>query len=368
MMLRLILFAVFTITATIHPQHAEAQVEEEVIEEDESTEEAIDLSKLVATSQVKAYCSNRLLGQSVTKLVTLGYDFQGVHEISSPAGNQSISQLANVQTLRFAVNYPVYSRNTALLNLGFEYQDTKYSFSENGNLAHPFHQALREEGLSRIGIVPTLFKPLNSRNWLLIQASVFIFSNDPTESIKAGKLRYQAAAIYGWKVSDYKMWGIGASRTYIGGALNYLPVLYYRYSAQNGKWGIETVLPSKAFYRRTLNPKNVLNLGFYTEGGSFNLSNKTYDSQLGEGQQILPGVGYNEPELRRAELRLNVSYDRALTKLFWISIEGGYRYNWSFDLDDGDFVRGFFSDKDYALTNDLSNPLFFQISLSFVSP
>ena len=40
---------------------------------------------------------------------------------------------------------------------------------------------------------------------------------------------------------------------------------------------------------------------------------------------------------------------------------------WNFNLDDGDIFRGF-GDEDYLIENDLSNALYFNVSLNLVSP
>jgi hypothetical protein len=360
------------LAATTPLNSLKAQVEEEIIEEedDETGVPAIDPTKLVATGVVKAYCSNRILGQAPTKLVTLGYDYQAAQKLSSDGGPES--SINNVQTLRFAVNYPVFSRNTALLNLGMDYQRTQYDFATdaNGLLPNSFHAALNDAGLTRIGFTPTLFKPLDRKRFILAQASLNLFTNNVSESAADGNFRYQAALIYGWKVSDRKMWGLGATRTYLGGALNYLPIIYYRYSSRDEQWGIEAVLPSRAQYRRTLNDKNIINAGFYVEGGSFNMRNLAYPVQ-GGNEAFVAGTANDAlryVELRRAELRFNLSYDVAISKLFWITAEAGYRYNWSFDVDERDFFRSLFADDPFIIENRLTNPVYFQVSVSFVSP
>jgi hypothetical protein len=73
-------------------------------------------------------------------------------------------------------------------------------------------------------------------------------------------------------------------------------------------------------------------------------------------------------ELRRSELRFRLIYDHAITRLLWFSVQAGLRYNWQFNVDDGDFFRSLFSDDPYVFENTIGNPLYAQISLSWVSP
>jgi hypothetical protein len=52
----------------------------------------------------------------------------------------------------------------------------------------------------------------------------------------------------------------------------------------------------------------------------------------------------------------------------WLSVQAGYRINYSFDVDEGDKFRFIGSNSPYYMYNQLTNPLYFQVSLNLVSP
>ncbi len=170
--------------------------------------------------------------------------------------------------------------------------------------------------------------------------------------------RFFAAAIYGWKPNDRKMWGLGVSRTYLGGALNYLPVFYYQYASADGKWGIDALLPSRLNIKRNFNKQTILSIGQNFQGNTYRLNEV---ATLGDGESL-------DPELRRSELRFRAILDRALTRTIWLSVQAGLRYNWDFNVDDGDFFRSLFAEDPYLFENEIGNPLFAQFSISWVSP
>jgi hypothetical protein len=164
--------------------------------------------------------------------------------------------------------------------------------------------------------------------------------------------------MYGWKNNDRTMFGIGASRTYLGGSLNYLPVVYY-FKSFNQNWGLEVLAPARAFLRYRFNSLSLMTLGYQVEGATYRLNN-------------FPGYLPNENledniELRRSELRFRLSYDRSIKNFIWFSVQAGYRVNWLFNVDQGEFFRGF-DDADFYMENELTNPLYFQFSVSLVSP
>jgi len=355
-------YVTFILALFLLPLGALSQEDPPMEEEDEG--EVVDYTQLVQTTKNKAFCSSRILGQLPIKLVSLGYDFQTQHSLQAVPDESGVEttehNIYNAQGVRFALNYPVISKNYFLLNLGVNYAETNYSFvnttrAENEVLS----KSLSNNGLRTMGFTATAFKPLNIKRYLIAQFGLnlngdYSFANMQSTSY----LRYTGALIYGTKANDRKIWGFGVSRTYLGGALNYVPVYYMLYTAQNKKWGLEMLLPARFQYRRNVNPKNFLLFGWEVEGNTFRINNEN-----GPGDLL-----YNDLELRRSELRLRATWDHALSSQIWLSVQAGYRYNWSFDVDRGDFFRPFGDTTPYLIENDFSNPAYFNISINWVSP
>lgn len=332
--------------------------------EDEEDEEIIDYSNLVQTAENKAFASSKIIGQTPTKLFSLGYDFQTAHTLEpgaiAPNNATGENKINSAQGKRFAMNYPVFSKNYFLLNLGLNYAETNYSFSNPTTAAsNPLSQALENNGLRTLGFTATAFKPLNIKRFLILQFGANLngdYSFSDMQSLKY--TRYSGAAIYGVKPNDRKMWGLGVSRTYLGGSLNYLPVYYMMYTAPNKDWGLEMLLPARFQYRRNINSKNILLAGWEIEGNTYRINND-------DNRYNLP---FNDMELRRSELRFRITWEHAITPQIWFSAQAGYRYNWSFDLDRGDFFRPFGDDTPFLAENNLGNPAYFNFSINWVSP
>lgn len=348
-----------------------------------SEEEEFDFSAFeLAAAPSKSYCNNKVLGQSPTTLIGATYTFQGPHDftagnpIDNPlngTGNADLSETNNIQsTHEFAVigNFPVISRNDLLVNFNLVYSEQHYNFT-NETSNHPFTQSLQANPLRSASTLVTVFKPLNEKRFLLGQVGValngdFSYSNfDQSFST----LRYSAALLYGFKPNDRLMYAFGLARTYLGGSLNYVPVVYYYHTFRNEKWGTELLLPSRAYLRYRFNSTSLVGLGFNVLGNTYHLNNFAENPGA-----TVPGNGmaYSQAqdlELRRSEIRLGARYMRSLTGFFWLIAEAGYRINYSYDIDrGGDFIRFFGSDDPYYIENDLGNPLYFTIGFSYVSP
>ena len=322
-----------------------------------------DFGSLVPAEAVKAFCSSRILDGGPQKLVSFGYDIQGSYDMEVGTFQSSDArsyQVDRTSEFRIDVQYPVISKNNITLALNFNYLDTYYNFGEAGaNADHPFVQTLDENGLSSTSFSTVIFKPLSMKNFIIFQAGLTLNGDYSFSDMQdLSYTRWFGAAIYGWKPNDRKMWGLGVSRTYLGGALNYLPVFYYQYTSSDGKWGIDALLPSRLNIKRNFNKQTILSVGHNFQGNTYRLNALAAES---DGQML-------NPELRRSELRFRAILDRAITRTIWFSVQAGLRYNWEFSVDDGDFFRSLFADDPFLFENQIGNPMFAQFSLSWVSP
>lgn len=337
---------------------------------DSTQEEMVDFSQfeVVEPTGVKRFCTSKVLGLSPSKLISIGYDFQGKHELTNyeeseitekPDGNAAIN---NVSGIRIAANYPILSNTKWLINMGATYWRTNYNMSSFDNNNYVISK-LQQNGLTTIGLNTTIFKPLNEKYFLLAFASADANGDYKLSSSDIGsylaKPKITAAAFFGKKRSDYSILGFGLSRTYRPGALGVIPLILFNHTFPSRKWGIETLFPARFALRRTINTRNLLFFGYELEGNSYSIGNMS-------GAASIPF--YDNLELRRSELRPRITYEFSLTGFIWLSVQAGYRINYSFDVDQGDIFRLIGSDKKYHMVNTLTNPLYFQISLNLVSP
>lgn len=318
----------------------------------------------VATSTVvtKKYCSQKIVGLSPAKLISIGFDYVSSNELGLDTfeniyGNQVT--ILNNTGVRLAANFPVISNNKMILNLGFSYLDFKYQFKEPVNNIHPLNYTLAKNGLRSYGLNGTLFKPLNETSFIIAQTS-FDLNGDfnLTEFPGSEALKVSGALLYGFKPHERRQYAFGVTRTYRAGEVNYLPIFLYNYTFKNKKWGIEMLLPARANVRYTFNARNMLFAGFELEGNSYALTKMTNDFNLTQ---------YKNLQLRRSEIRARLTYERSLYKFIWLSLQAGYRINYNMNIDNSEFYRGF-GDKPYLLNNTLSSGLYFNFSLNLVSP
>jgi hypothetical protein len=308
----------------------------------------------------KRFCTSKIFDLSPNKLISVGYDFQGPYGAElGGTGSVPAQSLTNQNNygLRLAANVPVISKTNVLLNLGATYWENFYSFS-NTTLTSPLAQSLQNHGLRTLGINFTLFKPLNEKRFVIANGSGDIngnYSFSDFQSLSTTKI--SAALIYGWKKHDRLMYGFGVSRTYRVGEANYFPVIFYNYTFQNRKWGVEALLPARAALRRTFNTRTLGFFGYELEGNSYLIRNR--------GNEFPATV--NNLELRRGELRIRFVFEKSIKDFVWLSLQTGLRYNYRFHVDDREFFRGF-GDEPYFFENDLTNSLFVNLSVNLVSP
>ncbi len=310
----------------------------------------------------KRFCTSKVLGITPTKLISVGYDYQMGYDMTSHTEDKSIPHetqaVRATHGLRVLANFPVISTNKITLNIGASYMESNYNFKESDKLTSPLKTSLRNNPLRSTALSFTVFKPLNEKHFLLINTQHELngdYRLDTWQSL--GYLKHSAVLAFGWKKHERLQYAFGVSRTYRVGEMNYIPVFLYNYTAESRKWGVEAFFPARAHFRRSFNPRNVLLLGYELEGASYRLQNR--NNEFASLQNV---------ELRRSELRFRAIYEVQLHGFFWLSAQVGYRSNYNFNVDNGEFFRGFFGNQKYVMENKLTNPLYFNLSLNLVSP
>lgn len=308
----------------------------------------------------RTFATQKVLYLSPTKLISVGYEGQPGFDITSTGphvdrprtGPDPIPVVETTQKvdrfagLRLGVNAPVISRSNFILNLGLTYWNTGVRISNLGESA--LFSALNR-GLRSTGVNATVFKPFDNKHFLLLQANADLNGNYRNfDDLSSEALTYSGTAIYGWKPNDNFMWGLGVTRTYRAGQLLHIPVVFYNRTF-SPRWGVEAVFPARANLRRNFGTSSLLMLGYEIEGNAYYLGPVN-------GQDIF---------LRRGELKPRVTYERQLAGFVWLSAQVGYRYNWRFD---GYATQNPKGDDNPVFTNDLGNPLYFNVSINLVSP
>jgi hypothetical protein len=320
----------------------------------EDSTEVFDYSMFGDAQGVKRYCNQKVLNQTPQRIISIGLEQLGgfvVPDLPLSAmlpAMQSFSA-TGMRALKAQVNIPVVSTNKIIWQLGANYWGSRISIQNPGT--HPIASRLSTQSLISTGINTTLFKPLNEKNFLIVQASAdFNGIFEELNAINTKALTVSGSAIYGWKLSEKNMLGIGLARTYRAGQIMHLPVVLWN-KTFNDKWGMELLLPARGHLRYNFSTASIVQLGFELEGNQFWMR--------------LPGSANGAIFIQRGELKPRIMWDKKLTGFLWFNAQVGLRYNWRFD--GMDVYDGKKLNQRY-FTSALGNPMYVGFSLNFVSP
>lgn len=319
-------------------------------------------------SETKTYANAKIIGLAPQRFASISWDAQGAHTLKfsdigsyAPESNWTASEEGKVNYLgglRLFANIPVISSNKLLWQLGFNYAASNYQItgiSPSSNII----SVLDEKGLKTTGLFSTLYKPLNDKQFVLVQVQSDVSGNYSLSNPQSLRYsRYSAAALWGKRPHDRFQWGVGLSQTYRAGALNYIPVILYNKTSKSGKWGTEILFPARAHARYRFSTNSLLLVGYELEGNSYRLEDFSNTS--------------NSFELRRSELRPRLEFQKKLTGFFWVSAQAGVRLNYSFDGDNlpngRDFFRGFIGQQPFAAFSSMTPAPYLNLGIHFVSP
>jgi hypothetical protein len=307
---------------------------------------------------VKRFVTQKVLNLSATKLISFGYEMQAAHTMQVAKGNEAYSQFYRVQQAsgpRVLVNFPVVSNDRIIFNIGGQYWGTSYTVKPDKTTStlNPPADYLDQHMLHSFGIITSIFKPLNEKNFLIFQVGADFNAAFPGNGLAATgeAITIAATAIYGWKPNDRKMWGLGVGRTYRMGRPIVVPALLWNQTF-NAKWGMELALPAKGFLRRNISPTSVLLAGYELEGNQFMLPGA--EGSTGSTSTLW---------LQRGEIKPRLQWEKQLKKFIWLSVQAGMRINGRFNFTD----RYNGKEADEVYRTDLGIPFYFNIGLNLVS-
>ncbi len=319
------------------------------------TTDNFDYSKFGEAEGVKRYCTQKVLNQSPQKIISIGFDRYGSFVMPGvPLGGMLPAfkdvNVQQVSALKAQVNFPVISNNKIIWQLGANYWGSNFVIEKP--VSTQFATYLNNHTMTSAGINTTIFKPLNEKNFLIIQASADVnglFHN--MSAINKDALTLSGTFIYGWKKSEKNMIGTGIARTYRAGQLIHVPILFWN-KTFNDKWGMELLLPARGFLRYNFSTLNMLQAGFELEGNQF---------WMPSSNRIENGAVF----IQRGELKPKVMWDKKISGFVWFHAEAGMRYNWRFEVMNE--YNGKKESQRYFESR-LGNPLYFNIGFNFVSP
>jgi hypothetical protein len=345
-------------------------------EEEEEDWSMYDELELVDETNVKRFAKPTIVGLSPTRFFSLSYDHQLPYDMNLSAarfpasGNSGwgvnedapISETGRVNFtggIRFNSNIPIISKSNLVWQSGLNYWRFGYNIGniEEQSGASGLTGILNNKGLNNLNWTNTFFVPISEENFFIFQGLLDMSGNYGFSLQPFNTIRWSMAAVYAKRVSERKRWGLGFARTYRVGNLNYVPVVMYDVTSPDRKWGTEILFPARAHGRYNFNKNSLLLFGYELEGQTYRINEFS--------------VGNNSYEIRRGELRPRLELQKQLSGPFWMHFQAGYRIDWTFNADElegsREFFRGFFGTQDYGMINSLSNTVYFNIGISFVT-
>lgn len=312
-----------------------------VFAQDTLVSEAFDPNEYADASNTRNYCTQKVLNQMPTKQFSLGYEVNAPFQNANLGGTQRIFPLGG---LRASANFLAISTNRLILSVGASYWGVRAHTNRLSTLT-AFNQ-LYTNRMDLTGLNALAFKPLNEKHFLIVQANADLShigrSNNFGFSREA--LTFYGSALFGWKKNDYRMLGIGLSRSYRLGRPILVPVLLYN-KTFNDHWGIEALLPARGHVRYNFSTNSLLAAGFELEGQQYHL----------QGSSLF---------LQRGEIKPRIVFEKKLIGFFWLSAQLGYRINGRFNL----VNRYDGTEANEVWLNNWGNSPYVNISINLVTP
>jgi hypothetical protein len=307
---------------------------------------AFDANEYTDAADAKILCTQKVINQTPTKIISIGWEqnlsFNNIYKKDS--STNYTDKINNMGGLRTTLTYLAYSTNKLILSIGATYWGSKVNTKAVGNNAintQLYNNTMHIEGLNVL-----MFKPLNSKNFIIAQANAdgSYISNDNTWRLTKKSITYYGSAMYGWKKSDYNMIAVGASYTYRLGRPLVVPILFWN-KTFNERWGMELLLPARGHARYNFSTNSMLLAGFELEGQQFDLGKTNYYMQ-------------------RGEIKPRLALEQKLKGFIWLSAQLGYRIGYRMIAVDK--YNG--GTKNEVLINNWGNSPYINIGINFVSP
>ena len=317
------------------------------------------------TTEIDSFCDPKVRNMVPSKGLVLSYERIYKYNVSSFSENTAIGDgNANIDYNRlFLLKIKVPYANKPWLKgaLGFKFSKEKFYFLDKENLQYPLYKSLDSKPLRVIGGAVYLTKPFKGDNYFIMKLSANL-SGD-YENVQSGRAKYLKGSLiplYGWKKNKDLSYGFGMAYSYTFGNPSIYPIIAF-YRNFSPVFGVEAVLPQSLRFRYNINNKSILSALIKAHGNSYNIQ---LDDTVFSSMKRL--------ELRKAELRFGIDYEREIYDFLWFGVNSGYRMNLVSDLakinKETDAISGIFAKRNYLIETNIGGAFFINVALYIVPP
>jgi hypothetical protein len=305
--------------------------------------ESIDLSQFGDAANAKVFCTQKVINQTPTRLATVGYEY------NSGFNNNVTDKINSMSGLRAGLQYLAISTNKIILTVGANYWGAKVN--TNATSAGIGNNQIYNNRMDMLGLNALLFKPIDRKHFIIAQlnSDVSTVGKSNNFAFDSKGLTLYGSAIYGWKKNDYRMSGLGISKTYRLGRPLFVPIFLYN-KTFNQNWGVEMLLPARAHVRYNVSTTNMFLAGLELEGQQYYIQPATT----------------SQPDwwLQRGEIKPRLAWEKKLFGFIWLGTQAGYRLGYRNNVVNK--YNG--KESNEITTNAWGNSPYFNVSLSFVTP
>jgi hypothetical protein len=322
-----------------------------------------DTARTDQTGRRQEFATPSVVGQGPSKGLVLHLESLGDFSVKSTLNDQQPSKDVSTTVTKnrraFVKAYaPLWNHPHLKVILGVNYDREEFQFKDPAQSV--FYQNLEDKGLKVIGTQLAVIRPIDEVHWFIARVKGEL-NGDYTSSELNVKdyLKTQAEFIYGWKRRPTFSWGVGAQLGYTFGRQSIYPVILYNRTF-NQKWGVEALFPARVSVRRNVNPKTLLFGGYTVDGMNYNI-------------KLRQPLANNESTLivRETEVKARLRLEREIYDFLWFGLEGGYRYNYSFNSLDqagNDATVKFLGSRPKVIDSTLGGAPYASIELFLVPP
>ncbi len=273
---------------------------------------------------IKCLCQPGVINASKTKGIELSYGIRSDRSFRSRDQEKNeVAKIDNFNDFRLGIKIPLILKPNFKLLLSYRYQ---YDFFRTINIndrLDTFFGDLDGERLKSNSFGIRFVVPLSETAYF---SSGFTTSfNGVYRGLVDFGSRY---AIYngvvglGFKKSDNLEWGVGlvAADNFRRHSIRVLPFGFVNYTI-SGKWGIETIIPTKLKARYNINPNTIMLIGLDYRSSSYSFD--SVPSLNGQSRKL----AFND-----AELLMSVYVQQKIKSWIWIDGTIGFQTNFINDF------------------------------------
>ena len=265
--------------------------------------------------QIKCFCKPGVQNKSRPKGLQFYYNIIGPGNLQSDQISTN-PRFTKFRKAVFKLALPLLRSEKHRAFFSYSFHAEQYEFREIENDFDGLFNQLDDRNFKSNTLNVFYTHSLNEKNYLGF--SINNSFNGDYSGLFSVDRRYHiltAVGAYGIKKDEDNEWGFGLaySHSFRNRSFRFLPFLFW-YKNFNDKWGIESTIPSKLYFRYNYNASTILLFGYNYNGESYSFDDTNSNNRL---------------TFNHNELQFLIKLERKIVDWVWFDFAGGYQHNFS---------------------------------------